>query len=213
MPVPLNNLRRDRNRRKAELFADILFHKRIHKRKRAHGARDFAAGDGLARALQARAVAPHLRIPQGQFQAEGDRLGVNAVRPADHQGLFMLQGPSFQNRQQVIQIFQKKVGRLFELHRQRRVQNIRGGKPHMNKTAVFADDLGQRRNKRDHVMPGDRFDFIDAGCVDHRFGFDVVHRRGRREAELHHRLAGRHFHIQPLGVLVFLAPDRRHFFS
>ena len=39
---------------------------------------------------------------------EGDRLGVNAVRPADHQGIFMLQGPSFQNRQELVQVFQKK---------------------------------------------------------------------------------------------------------
>ena len=50
-----------------------------------------------AAAIEALDVAPRFRVPVGQLEAEGDGLGVDAVRAADHGRVLELQGAPLQH--------------------------------------------------------------------------------------------------------------------
>ena len=77
--VAFNHLRSDRRGREAEAMADFLFDFRTQMRASAHRAGNFADGDLLRGDLKAREIAAIFGVPVGDFQAEGNRLGVNAV--------------------------------------------------------------------------------------------------------------------------------------
>ncbi len=110
--VALHNLRRYRRGCQTEFFAYIFFNNRLDERKSPYGTGDFPAAYCFFGTSKTRPVAKHFLMPQGHFQTEGNRLGVNTVRTADHQGVFMFVGPSFKNCEQLIEIVQKNLCRF-----------------------------------------------------------------------------------------------------
>ena len=93
MAVTGDDLGRDRLRFQPHFGADVLFHERIDVGKGADRAGDGAGGDILAGPRPAGAVALHLGIQGGQLEAEGDRLGVDAVGAAHADRILVLDRP------------------------------------------------------------------------------------------------------------------------
>ncbi len=84
MAVALQDLGRDRRRREPELRADILLHLRAEMFERPDRPRNLPDGDPFHRRRQPVDIPPRLVVPERQLQSERRRLGVNSVRPADH---------------------------------------------------------------------------------------------------------------------------------
>ena len=103
--IALNHLRRDRRRLEAEPPADVGFDRRIEMREGADGAGDLAdADESRARAATRSMSRVELRVPQRQLQAEGHRLGMHAVRAADHRRAAMLERARLDRRLQRVEI-------------------------------------------------------------------------------------------------------------
>ena len=92
VPIALNHLRRNRRRHRGRAAGRLGFDRRIEMREGADGAGDLADAHRLAGAAHAFDVAPQLRVPQRQLEAERHRLGVDAVRAPDHRRLLVLVG-------------------------------------------------------------------------------------------------------------------------
>jgi hypothetical protein len=88
--IARDDLGRDRLDREAELLGDMRFDARIDIGEGADRARDRAGGDVGAGGDQALAVALELGIGLGELEAEGDRLGMDAVAAADRRGELVL---------------------------------------------------------------------------------------------------------------------------
>ena len=88
-------------------------------------ARQFADADHRAGPPDALDVAVDLRVPQRQLQAEGHRLGVDAMRAADHRRAAVLERAIAHGRRQRVEILQDDVAGLAHLERLRGVDDVR----------------------------------------------------------------------------------------
>ena len=89
-----------------ERAAHFGFDRRRQMRERPDRTRQLAhARDGL-RPAQSLAVPADLGEPEGELQAERHRLGVHAVRPADHRRAAVLHRPVPDRRRQVVDVRQ-----------------------------------------------------------------------------------------------------------
>ena len=113
--VALQGLGRDRGGLQAERRANIVFQVGRHIGMGAGRAGDFADCDILAGFGQAAAMPAHFVHPYRQFEAEGERFGVHAVGPANHNRIFVLDGLAFEDGQQLIQILPYQVERFHGL--------------------------------------------------------------------------------------------------
>src|SRR3989338_4961641 len=98
----------------------------------AYCPRYFTNSNPLLRSFQPSDVAQGFGVPQCQLQAERGWFGMNAVRSANHQCILEFLCPLSQNRFQVLKVAQQQFGGLFELDRQRRVENIGRSHSEMN---------------------------------------------------------------------------------
>ena len=135
--VTRDHLGRDRLGLEAQFLADMLFHGGVDICEGADSTRDRACGDFVSGIHKARAPAIHLGIETREGQAHGGGLGMDTMRAADANGVFMLQGAGFQRGQKAVHIGQKDIGGAHQLHIQRGVQNIRGGHALMHKTRIL----------------------------------------------------------------------------
>src|SRR5262245_28128678 len=103
MPVALNNLGRDRVKLQPQLSTNGFLHLRVEMSKSADGARNLADLDLLGGLLQTAQVATGFVVPNGDLQPQSCRLCMDAVRAANHHGLFVLVGSSLQSFQKTIQ--------------------------------------------------------------------------------------------------------------
>jgi len=125
MPVSLHDLVGHRIRREPHLGADIFFNFRALMRKGAHGSRELSYGDILARRFEARPVPAGLLIPNRQLEPERHRLAMNAVRPAYHHRMAILECPFLQHSNQLVEILENQIERFGHLHGQRRIDDVR----------------------------------------------------------------------------------------
>ena len=90
-----------------------------------------------ARLLQAVDGAAHFGVPAGDFDAEGDRLPMNAVRAPHHQRVAHAAWPSAASvRRSIGDILQKKIRRFHHLDGQRGIQHVGRGQPHDAGSAI-----------------------------------------------------------------------------
>ncbi len=92
VPVALQDLGRYPGGGEAQFVQRGHFHPRVEVDVGSDRARDAADTDRLQGPPQPLLVALHLLVPDENFDAEGDRLGVDAVGPAHHHRLFVLPG-------------------------------------------------------------------------------------------------------------------------
>ncbi len=75
----------------------------------ADGAGDGAGGDLRARRLQPRLRAREGGVVAGELEAEGGRLGMDAVAAADGRRELVLEGAPLQGGEQAVEILQQNV--------------------------------------------------------------------------------------------------------
>ncbi len=214
VPVARHDLRRDRLRRKAQLFADIGLHPRIDIGEGADRAGDRAGRDVVARRDQPRPGAVELGISESELEPERHRLGMDAVAAADRRRQFVLVGTALEHRHQRLEILDEDLAGLLQLDRQAGVEHVRAGQALMEEARFGADLLGGPGQEGDDVMLHHRFDRIDARDVDGRLCRPIFAHPGRRflgnRTELRHRVERVRLDLEPDAISVFRLPDRRH---
>src|SRR6185295_17145415 len=84
----------------------------------------------------------------------------------------------------------------------------------MHEARIVADELGEVRQERDHIVLHFAFDLIDARGVELRLRAlfpNLVRRRFRDDPELRHGVGGVRLDLEPDAVLRLRRPQRRHF--
>jgi hypothetical protein len=82
--IPGNHLGRDRGRTKSQLLANIRFNPRRQVRPCSHGPGKLSHGRAISRPVQAFQGSAKFIVHERQLEAEGSRLGVDAVTSSDH---------------------------------------------------------------------------------------------------------------------------------
>ena len=214
MAVARDDLGRDRFGGQAHGLGDMLFNARINVGEGADRARDGAGGDFRARIDQASTAAVEFRIGFRHFQTEGHRLGVDAVRAADGDGVLVLIGATLDGGQKCVDRLKQDIGRLGELDGETGIENVRRRHPLMDETGLVAHMLGQIGEKRDDVMLGFALDLVDAVDVEGHgttlFPDGLCGLLGD-DAEVGEGVAGMGLDLEPDAKLCFGRPDRDHF--
>ena len=94
-----------------QALADQLFGFRIDVAEGADGARGLADAHVFGGGAEAGEIAAGLFVPDGQFEPEGDRLGVDSVGAADLHGVPELQGAALEDLAQLLQVVQQDRAR------------------------------------------------------------------------------------------------------
>ena len=163
--------------------------------------RDGAGRDLRAGGDEAGAAAVELGVGEGELDAEGRRLGVDAVRAPDGGGELMLLRAPLQGREEAVEIGEQDVGRAGELHGERGVEHVGRGHALVHEARLRPDDLGEMGEEGDDVVLRLALDGVDAIDVE-----------GRRRALLPDLVGGLLRHDPQLGqrrgrVRLDLEPD------
>jgi hypothetical protein len=132
----------------------------------ADGARDLADRDRFAGAQHPVEAALQLGVPERELQAEGHRLGVDAVRPADHRRPPVLLGARAHRLHQRGEPLDDEVAGLAHLQRLRGVDHVRRGEAEVQPPRGRPDALGHRRREGDDVVLRGLLDLLDARHVE-----------------------------------------------
>ena len=117
---------------------------------------------------QPRAGAGEFGISPREFQAEGGRLGMDAVRAADGRRQLVLEGAALQRREQRVDVGDQEVARPLQLHGEAGVEHVGARSCPDGRSAHRADELGEMGQKGDDVVLGDALDLVDARDVELR---------------------------------------------
>ena len=159
-----------------------------------------------------------LGIGLGELEAEGRRLGVDAVAAADGRGQLVLERAALEHLEQRVEVVEQQVGRLLQLHRERGVEHVGAGHALVQPAPLGPELLAGPGEEGDHVMLGDRLDRVDRRRRRSRpsasrviGGADRRRVLGRDHPDLAHRLGREHLDLPPDAVAVLGRPDGRHF--
>ena len=211
--IARNDLRRNRLDREAELFGHMRLDPRIDVGEGADRARDRAGGDLLLRRDQALLGALELDVIARELQAEGGRLGVDAMAAADGGRVLVLERAALERRQHPVDVSDQDVGSAGELHRQAGVEHV--GRRHalVDEARVRADELGEVGQERDDVVLGHSLDLVDALDVERgrpALFPDGLRRLLRDHADLGQRVAGMRLDLEPDAESRLRRPDVGH---
>ena len=120
--------------------------------------------------FDARGVAAIFVVPVRDFQAESDRLGVNAVRAADFGRVLEFPRALFKDFAEPRDAFFDQPRRFADQQRLRGVHHVIGSETIVQPARRFgiADGFLHDDGEGDHVVPDFRFDFVDARDVNAR---------------------------------------------
>ena len=189
------------------------FDSRIDVGESADGAGDRRGRNLLARRDKPGASALKLGMSRSELEAEGGRLGVDAMRAADGRGELVLEGAALERREQRIDVGDENVARPPELHGEAGVEHVGAGEAEMDESRLRADEFGEVGQEGDHVMLGHLFDLVDPRHVELRLVAllpDRLRRRFRNDADLRHRLRGVGLDLEPDAKARLGRPDGGH---
>ena len=166
VPVARDHLGRDRLDFQAELRRHMSFDPRVDVGEGADGAGDRRGRNLLARRDQPRPAARELGMSVSELEAEGGRLGVDAMRAADGRGQLMLEGAALEGGEQRVDVGDENVARAPELDGEAGVEHVGAGHPLMHEPGVRPDEFGEVGEEGDDVVPGCLFDLIDPRDVE-----------------------------------------------
>jgi hypothetical protein len=152
-------------------------------------------------------------VGQSELEAEGHRLGVDAVRAADGRRQFVFIGAALQRGEQRVDVGDQDVAGATELHREAGVEHVGAGHALMDEARVGADELGQMSEEGDDVVLGHLLDRVDALDVERhvaRLFPDRFRRFFRDDADLGQRVAGVSLDLEPDAEARFGRPDLDH---
>ena len=218
--IAVDDLRRQRVGRKAELFADIFLDIWVDARVCADRAGDGADGNGFARLLQANLAALQRVRPHAEFHAESHGLCVDTMRAAHTQRLLEFEGATLADFAKFLHVGEDDVDSLRNLVAQRRIAQIGGGHAIVHPAArllgplgqVGIDILGHAGEESNDIMVGNGLDLVDAlhREIGMRANPGSVFLRDARLTELGLRLACQNLDFLPDGELVLVGPDMPH---
>ncbi len=214
MAIARDDLGRDGFRAQAQFGADVFFDGGVDVCECADRAGNRTRCDFPAGLFQPVLVAIHFGVKTGKGQAHGGGFGVNAVAAPDADRVLMFIGAGFQRVQHLVHHPKQDVSGTYQLHVECGVQNVRRCHALMHKAGfVRANMFSEMGQKRDDVVFGDRFDFVDPRDIE----FDVLglpDRIGigtRDHAQISLRIAGVGFDFVPDAELGGGFPDGDHF--
>ena len=138
----------------AQSRADELLHPRVHGCIGADGAVDRAHGDDLAGATEPVAVAIQLEGPDGELVPEARGLGDDAVRPAGHHGVAMVQRESLGRAEQTLELHEQHVGGGAKLQREAGVDDVGRREPEVHPAPRRPDRGGHDVDEGGDVVAG-----------------------------------------------------------
>ena len=159
------------------------------------------------------ASARKLGIGDGELEAEGGRLGVDSMRPADGRGHLMLEGAALERRKQRVHVGDQDVACASELHGEAGVEHVRAREAQMDEARFGADEFGEVGQERDHVVPGHLLDLVDPRHVEPGLVAlfpDRFRRRLGDHADFRHRLGGIGLDLEPDAEARLGRPDGGH---
>ncbi len=216
MPVARDDLRGNRLDRQPHCLRHIRLHPRVDLRESADRAGNRASRDLGARGLQARFGAVELGVGIGEFQPEGRRLGMDAVRTADCRRALELARAPLERGIELLHVGDEQVGGAHELHIEAGVEHVRRRHALVHEARFRPDDLGKMGQKGDDVVLGLALDLLDARDVEGRvlaLGPDGLGGFLRDDPELRHGVGGMRLDLEPDAKARLGRPDRRHFWS
>ena len=143
--VALDDLRRNRGGFQSQARADLLFEFRREMGEDSHGAGELAHAHVFGGGIEARDVALRFRIPVGQFESEGDGLGVDAVGAADHGRVFEFPGAAFEHFGEALKIFRDDGGRLADQQGLRGIDHVVGSEAVVKPARIAGRRFRRRR--------------------------------------------------------------------
>src|SRR5205823_11377251 len=111
MPVALDHLGRNRGSFQAKPGAPSFCQLGAEMRKRSHSARELTYSHVFRRTFKSRDIALHFGVPVCEFESEGDRLGMDAVRAADHGCVFEFPSAGSENLGKFLEVGGNNGGR------------------------------------------------------------------------------------------------------
>jgi hypothetical protein len=145
-----------------------------------------------------------------QLEAERHRLGMDAMRAADHRRPPMFEGAIADGLRQRFEILQDHVARFAHLEGQRRVDYIRRCQPEMQPAGGRSDFFRHGRRECDDVVLRGLFDRLDPRDVETAALANVTRRLERNDPGSRHGIGGGGLHEQPGFVPALVAPDPPH---
>ena len=127
-----------------ELLANVSLNPRIEMRMGADCAAELSDSNTFQHLRESLFRPAEFIEHERELQPEGDRLGVNAVAPADHRRHFVTAGLVADHAAQIADVFEQDLARFAKLDRERRVENVGGSKPLMNPARGRADGASPR---------------------------------------------------------------------
>ena len=145
-----------------------------------------------------------------ELQPESDRLGVDAVAPANHRRHFVTPRLVGHDAPQFADVFQQDLACRDELHRQRRVENIRRRQTLMDPPRGRADRRRHIFKEGDDVVVGAFLDLVDLRNGEARALANLRGVRRRDLPDFRHRFAGKGFDLEPDLEFSLLGPELAH---
>ena len=190
--------------------ADFLFEFRREVGEDSDCAGELADAHVFGGGHEARDVALRFGIPVGDFESEGDGLGVDAVSAADHGRVFELPGAALEDFGEALQILRDDLRRLADEQGLRGVDDVVGGEAVVEPAGVRADDFGDGGGEGDDVVADFGFDLVDAFDAEVGALADGLGGVFGDEAGFGEGFGGGDFDGQPGAEAVFVAPDAGH---
>ena len=155
-------------------------------------------------------VAFDLCTPEEELQAEGHRLGVDAVCASDAWCVTELICAAAQDGAELLQIVENDGGRVTHHDAVCRVLHIARGESLVDVFRVLADVLFEVREEGNDVVVGGLFDLVDARDVELCLCLDVLHGGGGDLTQLCHRFARGDLDVQNGLPLILDRPEMPH---
>ncbi len=190
-----------------------LHHPRLdrggHRGVGADRAGELAEGELLEGVFEPRQVAVGLKGEAGEAQAEGRRLGVDAVGAADAEGVAVLQRLLDQGVAIGAGACQHHLACFAQLQRQGRVEHVGGGQPVVDPAAVLADRSGDDVDEGGDIVVGHLLALVDGLDRERRVCSRRLRRLARHGALLGPGLRRRQLDLKPALELALRGPSSR----
>ena len=192
----------------------MLLDPRIDMSEGADGAGKRGGRHFLARRMEATAGAGKLGEEGCELEAEGGRLGVDAVAPPDHRRVLVLVGALLERGEQSIDVGGEEVGGVDQLKVEAGVENVGRRQALVDEARFRTDDLGKMGQEGDDVVLDLALDRIDPRHVEDRALAPLTDDLGgllRHHADLGHGVERMRLDLEPDAEPCLRRPDRRHF--
>ena len=211
MAVARDHLRGDRLGRQAQPLAGQPLDLGLASAVRPDGACELADAHAIERVHEPLAIALELEGPAGELRPEGDRLRVDAVRPAGHHRAPVLLRAADDGLLRSVDTVEDERARLAYLERRRRVEDVGRGEPVVEPAAGVPERLGDRVHEGGEVVLRALLDLGDTlGRRRHGTVAHLGRRLERHRADLRPGIERRQLDLEPAGELALLRPDELH---